>query len=140
MNTSQIEKCLITNFFHIYTAIFAKAVHFMSRNWMYIDGDMKECILRECEGNPSTSLRLIVRIIGVIKSIVWKVLHEERLFPYHLQKMQSLKVADYLLHVDFFRWILQQSTCIPSLPAIVLFTDEATFTRDNFLNLHISHV
>lgn len=109
--------------------------------WRHVrDPEMEERILRECEDNPSTSTRSIARTTGVSKSTVWKILHEERLFPYHLQRTQALKAADYPRRVDFCRWFLQQSTLTPSFSANVLFTDEATFTRDGMFNLHNSHV
>ena len=68
---------------------------------------MKERSLRECEDNPSTSARSISQITIMSKCPVWKMLNEETHgIPYHLQRKQALKAADYPRHVDFCLWFL----------------------------------
>ena len=53
------------------------------------DSEVKERILRECEDNPITCAKSIARTTDVSKSTVSKVLHEERLFPYCLERNAS---------------------------------------------------
>ncbi|KAJ4436003.1 hypothetical protein ANN_18627 [Periplaneta americana] len=63
-----------------------------------------------------------------------------QLYPYHLQRVQALSPADYPARVRFCQWFLQQCGINPNFPALVLFTDEAQFTRDGRTNFHNQHV
>jgi len=73
--------------------------------------------------------------IGVSRMQVWQTLHEEDLFPYHDQKVQHLEPGDHAQRMDLFRWI----TAHPELLSIILFTDEASFTRDGINNSRNMH-
>ncbi|KAJ4426353.1 hypothetical protein ANN_27167 [Periplaneta americana] len=53
---------------------------------------------------------------------------------------QALSPADYPARVRFCQWFLQQCGVNPNFPALVLFTDEAQFTRDGITNFHNQHV
>ena len=66
---------------------------------------MEECILRERECYSSTSTRSIARTTRVNKSAVWKIPHEERLFPYHLRRKQVLKAANNPRRVRFLQLV-----------------------------------
>jgi len=66
---------------------------------------------------------------------VWRTLHVEDLNPYHDHRVQHLEPGDPARRMDFCHWI----TAHPQLLSIILFTDEASFTRDginNSRNLH----
>ncbi|KAJ4436028.1 hypothetical protein ANN_18654 [Periplaneta americana] len=52
----------------------------------------------------------------------------------------ALSPADYPARVRFCQWFLQQCGVNPNFPALVLFTDEAQFTRDGITNFHNQHV
>ena len=65
---------------------------------------MEECILREYEGNQSTSIRLMAQTTSLNKGIVWKIYHKEKLFPYNLQRMQALKAADKPQSIYICHW------------------------------------
>ncbi|KAJ4425598.1 hypothetical protein ANN_27794 [Periplaneta americana] len=52
--------------------------------------------------------------------------------------LQALSPADYPARVS--QWFLQQCGVNPNFPALVLFTDEAQFTRDGITNFHNQHV
>lgn len=99
-----------------------------------------EAIVDDVDERPDGSTRAMARSHGVSHMTVWRVLHEEHLHPYHLHGVQALQEADYPRRVTFARWYLQQCTVQPQFAASVLFTDEATFTRDGMFNTHNEHV
>ena len=51
-------------------------------------------ILAHIAANPGTTTRSISSAEGVHRSTVWRILHEDRLYPYHLQCVQGLKPED----------------------------------------------
>jgi hypothetical protein len=54
--------------------------------------------------------------------------------------MQGLCVEDFPRRVQFCQWLLQRCLNQPHFVSQVLFTDEASFTRDGFFNCRNSHV
>lgn len=52
--------------------------------------ELEEMVLEEIEQNPSTSVRAIANDLGASKSTVWRVLHENLLHPFKLQKVNIL--------------------------------------------------
>lgn len=101
---------------------------------------VQEAVLREFERNPGTSLRAVERVLGVHRSSIMRILHEDRQHPYHIQRVQALCDDDYSQRVAFARWYLQKRVAQMDFPSRILFTDEASFTRDGVLNLHNMHV
>ncbi|GBN77577.1 hypothetical protein AVEN_26135-1 [Araneus ventricosus] len=93
-----------------------------------------EDILERVGDRPDISTREVSR--AVPHSIVWRVLRDEGLHPYHVQKVQAVIPADYAPRVEFARWFLQQIAAQPDFSAHVLFTDETTFTREDISNTH----
>ena len=66
---------------------------------------------------------------------VWRTLHEEDLYPYHDHRLQHLEPEDPAQRMDLCQWITPR----PQMLSVILFTDEASFTRDglnNSRNLH----
>ena len=85
--------------------------------------------------SPRLSTRRIVSRIGVSCMQVWRTLPEEDLYPYHDHRIQHLEPGDPARRIYFCHWI----TAHPQLLSVILFTDEASFTRDdinNSQNLH----
>ena len=66
---------------------------------------------------------------------VWRTLHEEDLYPYHDQMVQHLKPGDHAQRMDLCHWM----TAHPELLSVILFTDEASFTRDGINNSRNVH-
>jgi hypothetical protein len=97
-------------------------------------------ILAHVTANPGTNTRTISAAEGVHRSTVWRTLHECRLYPYHLQRVQGLKLEDLPRCVRFCQWCLEQ--CVRHLQFLwkLLFTDEAMFTRDGICNFHNVHI
>jgi len=98
----------------------------------------KEQVLAEIENNPSPSTRAIAFNIGTSNMNVWNVLREQLLHPFHRQGVQSLTFEDYPRRLEFARWYLQQCETNPEFSSLVLFTDEASFTRTSMFNTHNS--
>ncbi|KAJ4447900.1 hypothetical protein ANN_09909 [Periplaneta americana] len=101
---------------------------------------VQEEILEAVNMTPSISTRRVALQVNVPHTTVWRLLKEYQLYPYHFQRVQTLSVADYPARVRFCQWFLQQCGVNPNFPALVLFTDEAQFTRDGITNFHNQHV
>ncbi|KAJ4451659.1 hypothetical protein ANN_03129 [Periplaneta americana] len=102
--------------------------------------EVQEEILEAVNMTPFISTRRVALQVNVPHTTVWRLLKEYQLYPYHLQRVQALSPADYPARVRFCQWFLQQCGVNPNFPALVLFTDEAQFTRDGITNFHNQHV
>ena len=100
----------------------------------------EEDVLRRVERDPSTNTRRMARDLRGSSTTVWRVLHQEHLHPYHIARVPSLGPADFAPRVDFCQWILQRCAEDPAFLQLILFTDEATFSRDGVFNCHNSHM
>ena len=100
----------------------------------------EEDVLDAIRDRPDTSTRVIARTQQTHHSNVFRVLQEEGLHPYKLHKVHHILPTDFPLRMDFCQWYVQQTLSIPEFPTIVLWTDEAMFTRDGMFNSHNSHV
>jgi hypothetical protein len=69
---------------------------------------------------------------------IWWALHEQVLYPYHLQKVQDLKSADCPARKTLWQWFVQQCAEPPFLSS-VSFSYAAGFGRDGIINLHNHH-
>ena len=90
----------------------------------------RENILEMVQRSPRLSTLRMASRIGVSSMQVWRTLHEEDLYPYHDQKVQHLEPGDHAQRMDLCRWI----TAHPELLSVILFTDEASFTRHGINN------
>jgi len=90
----------------------------------------RENILEMVQRSPRLSTRRIASRIGVSRMQVWRTLHEEDLYPYHDQRVQHLEPGDPARRMDFCHWI----TAHPQLLSVILFTDEASSTREGINN------
>lgn len=96
-------------------------------------------VLNEVENDPSTSVRAIEIATGVAKSTAHRFLKRYDFHPYHGQRVQSLFTRDHAPRVDFCRTMLAKIREDPDFLNKVLCTDESTFKRDGYLNLHNLH-
>lgn len=101
---------------------------------------LEERILDIITRNPGTSTRRIAAAEGVSKCTVWNVLHDQMLYPYHVQRVQGLQPTDYHPRRNFFQWFLRMDAENPQFLSRILFTDEAGFTKDGIFNFHNTHV
>ncbi|KAJ4426295.1 hypothetical protein ANN_27108 [Periplaneta americana] len=98
--------------------------------------EVQEEILEAENMTPSISTRRVALQVNIPHTTVWRLLKEYQLYPYHLQRVQALSPADYPARVRFCQWFLQQCGVNPNFPALVLFTDEAQFTRDSTISMY----
>ena len=96
--------------------------------------------LERVGNDPSTSTRAISHVMGSNHSSVLRVLQEQNLHVYHLQKVQGLGPNDFAPRVWFVQWFLQRIIVNLAFSAQVLFTDETGFTRDGYFNSINSHI
>ncbi|GFV38191.1 uncharacterized protein TNCV_710141 [Trichonephila clavipes] len=90
----------------------------------------EEIVLDMVETTPSLSTRGIANEIGISYSSVWRILDDSALHPFHYQRIQSLKECDFAPRQAFSQWYLQQRITNLFFAASVLFTDEASFSRE----------
>ena len=83
------------------------------RRWLTRTVNVAEQVLQSIEDNPNTSTRSISQQLGVSQSSLWRILHEERVHPYHLQRVQLLQPDDYPKV-----WNLHNGSCrkVPWIP------------------------
>jgi len=67
---------------------------------------------------------------------VWRTLHAEGMYQYHVQPVQNLGPGDFAQRLEFCKWLNGSR----QLHRYILFTDEAQFNRDGVNNTHTSHV
>jgi len=96
-----------------------------------------------CDGNARAAVQEYQRSfpdrmasrIGVSRMQVWRTLHEEDLYPYHDQRLEHLEPGDHDQGMDLCNWIKAHL----ELLSVILFSDEACFTRDGVNNLRNVH-
>lgn len=100
----------------------------------------EERVLECVAANPGISTRRIALQEGIPKSTTWEILHEQLLYPYHIQRVQALKPQDLLPRAQFCEWMQRKCHQDRFFLNKVLFTDEAGFTREGIVNFHNNHV
>ena len=74
--------------------------------------------------------------LGVSRTRVWGTLQEEdSMYPFHPQPVQNIHPGDSAVHLEFCHWLRTNRQLLPW----ILFTDEATFTRNGINNTCNSH-
>jgi hypothetical protein len=99
-----------------------------------------EAVIPYFEEQPDTTTQSIAQALGVNHMSEWQVLHDENLHPYHLQKVQTMRLNDFALRVKFCRWLLRKTIQVPHFLYFIFFSDERTFTKDGIFNSRNSHV
>jgi hypothetical protein len=97
-------------------------------------------IFAHVAAKPVTRTRRISSAEGVHRSTASRILHQDRLYPYHLQRVQGLKPEDLPGRVRFCQLCLEQCTRHPQFLWKLMFTDEAMFTRNGIFNFHNVHI
>jgi hypothetical protein len=100
---------------------------------------MEENVLRAVQDNPRVSVRSVARMHNISFSVVWRILCEQLLHPFHIQRVQALNPNDYEPRRQFCQWFLRKSRRIPNFASLILFTDEASFSKDGYVNFHNAH-
>ena len=97
--------------------------------------NIRENILQMVQTRRRLSTRRMASRISVSRMQLWRTLHEEDLYPYHDQRVQHLEPSDHAQRMDLCHRIKAH----PELLSVILFSDEASFTRDGVNNLWNVH-
>ena len=101
---------------------------------------LEEAILQAVEDDPSTSTRRLSLQFNISHESVRRVLHTNLLYPFHIQRVQALLPTDFPARLEFCQWLLQKTAQNPNFKAKILFTDEASFSREAIRNFHNNHL
>ncbi|XP_066157166.1 uncharacterized protein [Euwallacea fornicatus] len=117
-----------------------------------ITPEQEEEILEDVVDNPeiSTRRRALAARAGVSQKSVVRIFHEEKLYPYHFTPVQNLCEVDLQARLQFCNFFRMCQCNVPlgyayGFPllyrkgSLVLFTDEATFTRRGVINHRNKH-
>jgi len=100
------------------------------------EGVDEEGIVQMVQSSPRASTRRIARRLRAPHTRVWRPLHAEGMYPYHVQRVQHLGPIDFAQRLEFCKWLNGSR----QLHRHILFTDEAQFNRDRVNNTHNSNV
>lgn len=100
---------------------------------------VEEAVLEAVEEDPEISTRRLGLQLGLRQSSVWRILHDQQLHPYHHTRVQELLPRDFQPRVDFAQWLLQKHRRDNTFLEKILWTDEATFTRNGVFNTRNRH-
>lgn len=89
--------------------------------------------------NPHVSVRQLEHAIDLNKSSVWRIIQRHKFHPYHVQLVQELDENDFLSRLNFCQWANNKILENPYFFNNVLFSDEATFHRNGYVNRHNYH-
>lgn len=89
---------------------------------------------------PTTSTRKIAFQLNVDHMTVLRILKEQLLYPYHLQRVQALLPRDFPKRLEFCNWMLEMIRRNRDFLKTIEFTDECSFSRDKIINFHNYHI
>lgn len=93
----------------------------------------------DLEEDPSISKRHVATRIGISQTCAWKIINRRGLYPYHATPVQNLLARDEPIRLEFCNWLKNNEYTSPGFIKKILWTDEATFTRDGITNFHNYH-
>lgn len=91
--------------------------------------EAEERVLEIVAGNPGISIRRLATQEGIPKSSVLEILHNQCLYPYHIQRVQALKPEDFEPRMQFYRRLRQKWHRDPDIIS----------KRDGTINFHNNH-
>ena len=94
--------------------------------------DEEKDIIQMVQNSPRASTRRISRRLRVPHTTVWKTLHAEGMYPYHVQQVQYLGLGDFAERLEFCKWLNGSR----ELCRYILFTDESQFNHESVNNTH----
>jgi hypothetical protein len=86
---------------------------------------VEDDILEMVQHSPTTSIERIASRFGTPETVVWRLVHDFGLEPFHIQNIQALQSNDHFVWEEFCHWLL----CNQVLCTKMLFTDEVFFNR-----------
>lgn len=89
--------------------------------------------------NPHTSSRAIAEEVNISRQSVLNILHSHSFHPYHVHRHQALEERDYGRREEYCNWLLANIDDDAQFLSKILWTDEASFSRDGVVNTHNIH-
>lgn len=71
--------------------------------------ELEVAVLNIIEAQPETSTRKIAAELNTCASTVWRILKEQQLYPYHIQRVQALLPRDFEPRMTFSQWFHQMN-------------------------------
>nr|CAH7719299.1 unnamed protein product [Callosobruchus chinensis] len=99
-------------------------------HWAVRTTEIEEAVLNLIDENPEVSTRKIGNNLNISHFLVWKILHDFLLYPYHIQRVQALLPRDFPLCVNFCQWFLGKIAHNPLFDRDIMFKDEANFFKN----------
>lgn len=118
---------------------FKKSTHLVGANRTVRTPEVEEAVLNVVENDPATSTRKIAATLNISHVLVWKILMDNLMYPYHIQRVQALLPRDFPLRFNFCQWFLQMLAQNQFFENKILFSDEANFSRNAITNFHNNH-
>lgn len=97
---------------------------------------MENVVLCRFGAAPSISTRAVTANIYVCQSTVCRIIREEGMQSFFVQRIQSLNINGCPHHLDFWGGFQMKS----NFPDLVLFKDKASFTRKGIFNARKKHM
>ena len=73
----------------------------------------QENILDMVQRSPTTGTRRLSARIGVSRTRVWRTLHEDGLYPFHPQSVETLHPGDSAICLEFCYWLHNNRQLLP---------------------------
>lgn len=89
--------------------------------------------------DPHISQREVCSSLGISRRSVGRILKKNKFHAYHIQWHQELSNEDFQKRLEFSNWAIGKMQEEANFFNEVLFTDEATFHRNGFVNRHNFH-
>lgn len=121
------------------TGTFNKSTILMGRPTTVRNVQLEEAVLNEIEENPDKSTRKIANMLNISNKLVWTILRDQQLYPFHIQRVQALLPRDFPQRVAYCNWVSEKRAVFPEFLSQILFTDEAKFSRNAITNYHNNH-
>lgn len=122
------------------TGTFNKNINDAGRPRTVRTPQIEEAVLNEVNEHPDTSTRKISEHLNISHQVVWRILNDSLLYPYHIQRVQALLPRDFPCRINFCSWYLNRLAVDPTFDCKILFTDEASLSRNSIINFHNNHI
>lgn len=96
-------------------------------------------VLLHVHDDPHLSSRQICHLTDISQSSVNRITRKNKYHPYHIQLHQELEEQDFQRRIVFCNTVNQKITENPNFLFNVMFSDEATFHNNGFVNKHNMH-
>ncbi|KAL3290561.1 hypothetical protein HHI36_023953 [Cryptolaemus montrouzieri] len=98
--------------------------------------DIEEAVLNCIDLNPHVSTKKIGNQLNISHVLVWRILHDFLLYPFHIQLVQTLLPRDFPSRLNFCRWFLDEIRNYAHFDSEIMFRDEANLSRTAITKFH----